>query len=92
MRRHACTTLFVVSLALSFASLVTARERPTIETSGLTRFSQTSTVAFIASALGFTVEAICRKWRDRIRGISPAHSRDVVQRDTHAPAVGGGPH
>ncbi len=35
MSRYAFTTLFVVSLALSFASLVAARERPTIETSAV---------------------------------------------------------
>ena len=32
-----------------------------------------------------------RRWRDRIRGIGPVHSRQVMQRDTRAPAVGGRP-
>jgi len=33
----------------------------------------------------------CRRRRDRIRRIGPAHSRQVMQRDTCAPAVGGRP-
>ena len=34
----------------------------------------------------------CRKGRrERIRGIGPEHSREVVQRDTRAPAIGSGP-
>jgi hypothetical protein len=42
------------------------------------------TVASRTSASG-------RRRRNRIRGIRPIHSRQVIQRDTHAPAVGGRP-